>query len=64
MSGGGMGVMKLQGQAKKDPAGTLPLVEKELEKDPRSEAANEMLFDICQKLELYETAAFAPRDRP
>ena len=30
---GGMGVMKLQGQAKKDPAGTIPLIEKELEKE-------------------------------
>jgi len=59
MSGGGMGVMKLQGQAKKDPAGTLPLIEKELEKDPHSDSANELLFDTCLKLELYETAAFA-----
>ena len=59
MSGGGMGVMKLQGQAKKDPAGTLPLIEKELEKDPLSDSANELLFDTCLKLELFETAAFA-----
>jgi tetratricopeptide (TPR) repeat protein len=59
ISGGGMGVMKLQGQAKKDPAGTLPLIEKELEKDPLSDSANELLFDTCLKLELYESAAFA-----
>ena len=59
MSGGGMGVMKLQGQAKKDPAGTLPLIEKELEKDPLNDQANELLFDTCLKLELFETAAFA-----
>ncbi|MEO5712109.1 MAG: hypothetical protein ABIT37_01360 [Luteolibacter sp.] len=59
MSGGGMGVMKLQGQAKKDPAGTLPLIEKELEKDPLSDSANELLFDTCLKMELFETAAFA-----
>lgn len=59
MSSGGMGVMKLQGQAKKDPLGTLPLVEKELEKDPLNDQANELLFDICHKLEFYETAAFA-----
>ena len=59
MQGGGMGVMKLQGPAKKDPAGTLPLIEKELEKDPMSDQANELLFDTCLKLELYETAAFA-----
>jgi thioredoxin-like negative regulator of GroEL len=59
MSGGGMGVMKLASQAKKDPAGTLPLIEKELEKDPTSDAANELLFDTAYKLELFETAAFA-----
>ncbi len=57
--GAGMGGMKLQSQAKKDPAGTLPLIEKELEKDPLSDSANELLFDCCLKLELYETAAFA-----
>ena len=56
---GGMGTMKLQGQAKKDPEGTLPLIEKELEKDPLSDQANELLFDTCVKLELFETAAFA-----
>lgn len=56
---GGMGVMKLQGQAKKDPAGTLPLIEKELEKDPLNDQANELLFDTCLKLEYFETAAFA-----
>ncbi len=56
---GGMGVMKLQGQAKKDPVGTLPLIEKELEKDPFNDQANDLLFDVCVKLELFETAAFA-----
>ena len=56
---GGMGVMKLAGQAKKDPGGALPLIEKELEKDPLSDSANELLFDTCLKLELFETAAFA-----
>lgn len=53
------GVMKLQGQAKKDPIGTLPLIEKELEKDPLNDQANDLLFDTCIKLELFETAAFA-----
>jgi tetratricopeptide (TPR) repeat protein len=57
--GGGMGAMKLQSAAKKDPEGTLPLVEKELEKDPLNDQANDLLFDICLKLELFETAAFA-----
>lgn len=56
---GGMGVMKLQGAAKKDPQGTLPLIEKELEKDPLSEQANDLLFDTCVKLELFDSAAFA-----
>jgi tetratricopeptide (TPR) repeat protein len=59
MSTGGMSVMKLQGPAKKDPEGTLPLIEKELEKDPLNDQANELLFDTCLKLELFETAAFA-----
>lgn len=59
MSAGGMSVMKLQGPAKKDPEGTLPLIEKELEKDPLNDQANELLFDTCLKLELFETAAFA-----
>jgi tetratricopeptide (TPR) repeat protein len=56
---GGAGVMKLQSAAKKDPEGTLILVEKELEKDPLSESANELLFEIFQRLELFESAAFA-----
>jgi tetratricopeptide (TPR) repeat protein len=56
---GGMGIMKLHNQAKKDPAGTLPLIEKELEKDPLNDQANDLLFDVCLKLELFETAAFA-----
>ena len=56
---GGMSVMKLAGPAKKDPLGTLPLIEKELEKDPLSDQANDLLFDTCLKLEMFETAAFA-----
>ena len=56
---GGMGLMKLAGQAKKDPTGTLPLIEKELEKEPYNEAAAELLFDTFLKLELFESAAFA-----
>jgi predicted Zn-dependent protease len=59
ISGGGMGTMKLASQAKKDPLATLPLIEKELEKDPLSDAANELLFETALKLELFETAAFA-----
>lgn len=56
---GGMGFLKIQNQAKKDPASAIPLLEKELEKDPFNEAFNELLFDICVKLELHQTAAFA-----
>lgn len=56
---GGMSGMKLQAAAKKDPEGTLPLIEKELEKDPLNDQANDLLFDVCLKLELFETAAFA-----
>jgi len=56
---GGMGLMKLSGQAKKDPTGTLPLIEKELEKDPYNEAAAELLYDTFMRMELFESAAFA-----
>ncbi|MEO7099470.1 MAG: hypothetical protein ABI162_08920 [Luteolibacter sp.] len=59
LQSGGMSVMKLQGPAKKDPLGTLPLIEKELEKDPLNDQANDLLFDTCLKLELFDTAAFA-----
>jgi len=56
---GGMGSMKLTGAAKKDPRGTLVLIEKELEKDPLNESVNDLLFDVCVKLEMFQTAAFA-----
>ncbi len=56
---GGMGVMKIANQAKKDPEGSLLLLEKELEKDPLNDQANDLLFDICVKLEFFETATFA-----
>ena len=56
---GGVSGMKLQGAAKKNPLDALPLIEKELEKDPTSEQANDLLFDTCVKLDLFETAAFA-----
>ncbi|RYD23421.1 MAG: hypothetical protein EOP88_04235 [Verrucomicrobiaceae bacterium] len=57
--GGGGGVGRLGSQAKKDPAGTIPLIEKELEKDPFNDAANDLLFDTFLKMELFESAAFA-----
>lgn len=59
MNSGGMSVMKLASQAKKDPTAALPLIEKELEKDPINEGANDLLFDTAIRLELFETAAFA-----
>ena len=59
MSGGGMGSMKLAGQAKKDPGATLPLIEKELEKDPLNDQMNDLLFDTCVRMGLLDTAAFA-----
>jgi len=59
MQTGGFGGMKLQGQAKKDPAGTIPLIEKELEKDPFNEGSNDLLFECFMKLEMPDSAAFA-----
>ncbi len=59
MSGGGMAFMKISSQAKKDPNLALPLIEKELEKDPINEQLNDLLFDVALKLELPQTAAFA-----
>ncbi|WAC19201.1 hypothetical protein OVA24_18400 [Luteolibacter sp. SL250] len=55
-TGGGS---KAAGQAKKDPLAALPVIEKELEEDPYNEASNDLLFETCLKLEMYETAAFA-----
>jgi tetratricopeptide (TPR) repeat protein len=55
---GGVG-MKLSGQAKKDPLGAIPLIEKELEKDPYNDQANDLLFECFLKLEMFESAAFA-----
>jgi tetratricopeptide (TPR) repeat protein len=59
MSGGGMTIMKIASQAKKDPDSALPLIEKELEKEPTNEQVNDLLFDVALKLDLPETAAFA-----
>lgn len=56
MGGGGM---KLSGQAKKDPLLAIVAIEKELEKGPINEQANDLLFETALKLDLPETAAFA-----
>lgn len=53
------GGSKHAGQAKKDPAGAIPLIEKELEKDPFSESSNDLLFECFMKLEMPDSAAFA-----
>lgn len=57
--GGGMGGMKIQSQIKKNPEAALVLIEKELEKDPLNDQLNDQLFECAQKLELFDTAAFA-----
>jgi tetratricopeptide (TPR) repeat protein len=57
--GGGLSVMKLQGQSKKDPVGVMELIEKELEKDPYNAAANDLLFDSALRANMLDTAAFA-----
>lgn len=56
-SGGGAG--GLVRQSKKDPAGALVLIEKELEKDPFNASINDVLHDTCLKVNLLDTAAFA-----
>lgn len=56
---GGMSSMKLSSAAKKDPAGALIQIEKELEKDPLNPQINDVLFDTAVRLGLLDTAAFA-----
>lgn len=55
----GLSSMKYQSSAKKDPAGTLVQLEKELTKDPQNEALNEVMFEIFAEMGLIESAAFA-----
>jgi tetratricopeptide (TPR) repeat protein len=55
----GIGLMKIQAHSKKDPEGALPLIEKELEKEPLSDSANDLLFDTFMRLDLPDSAAFA-----
>ncbi|MBK1881222.1 hypothetical protein JIN85_02280 [Luteolibacter pohnpeiensis] len=55
----GGGSSKHSGVAKKDPAAALPLIEKDLEKDPLDAANNDLLFDCAVRMDLPETAAFA-----
>jgi thioredoxin-like negative regulator of GroEL len=57
--GGGLPLMKLQSQAKKDPEATLVALEKELEKDPFHEQVNDLMFDIFMRMNLLDSAACA-----
>jgi tetratricopeptide (TPR) repeat protein len=56
---GGMGLMKIAGQVKKDPASAVSLIEAELEKDPYNPEANDLLFEAFNALGLPDSAAFA-----
>ena len=58
MESGGPG-MKLQSAVKKDPAGAVALIEKELEKDPFNDGLNDLLHECFLKMELFDSAAFA-----
>jgi tetratricopeptide (TPR) repeat protein len=58
MESGGPG-MKLQGAVKKDPAGAVAHIEKELEKDPFNDGLNDLLHECFLKMELFDSAAFA-----
>lgn len=53
------GGVKISGDAKKNPEIALVQIEKELEKDPYNDSANDLLFDTFVKMEMYESAAFA-----
>ena len=46
-------------QAKKDPAGALVSIEKELEKEPFNVGVNEVLHEVALRMNLLDTAAFA-----
>jgi len=59
MKTGGMGLMKVASQVKKDPLSALPMIEEELEKDPYNVEANDLLFEAFNALQLPESAAFA-----
>ena len=59
LGGGGLGGLKLQGLAKKDPVAALVAIEKELEKEPYSPSLNEILYEVGMKLNMVGTATFA-----
>ncbi len=44
---------------KKDPLAAIEIAEKTLQNDPKSVAANQLLFEACKKADMPETASFA-----
>lgn len=59
LSGGGIGGMKIQGQIKKDPLGSLDAIEKLLENDPYSASSNQLLKEAALAANLPQVALFA-----
>jgi len=59
LGGGGIALMRVQSQAKKDPDGALESIEKVLESDPYNVSANHCLYKIAMRKNMPEVAAFA-----
>jgi tetratricopeptide (TPR) repeat protein len=59
LTSGGLGVMQIKNQAKKDPNAALVALEKALAEDPYNTQANELLHDIAVDQGMVDTAAFA-----
>jgi len=57
--GGGLGLMKIASQGKKDPLSAMMAVEQELAKDPHDDQANDILYDCAMRLNMLNTAAYA-----
>lgn len=57
--GGGIGLMKIASQGKKDPLSALMAVEQELAKNPHDDQANDILYDCAMRLNMLNTAAYA-----
>jgi tetratricopeptide (TPR) repeat protein len=56
---GGVGLMKIASQVKKDPVSALPMLEEELDKDPYNAEANDLMFEAFNAMGLPNHAAFA-----
>jgi len=59
LGGGGITLMRIQSQMKKDPDSALEAIEKVLANDPFHVAANHCLYDIAMRKNMPEVAAFA-----